>query len=86
MNTRSTNLSPLTVEDIFDKTPTHAVVEFSEDIDYAIQKQAANGMTANVMFTILHFYAARMMSDITAHAADRVGKGLEQSLAEMKEA
>lgn len=85
-DTRSPNLRPLVLEDIFDKTPSHAVVEFSQDIDYAIQKQADAGMTANVMFTILHFYAARMMSEITAQAEERVGKRLEQQLAEMKEA
>ena len=70
-DSRSPNLPPLSLEDIFDKTPAHAVMTFSEDIQYAIQKQAANGMTANIMFTVLSFFVANMMQDIQYEAKAR---------------
>jgi len=81
MNTRSPNLPPVALEDIFDKSPSHAVLEFSRDIEYAIQKQGDAGMSANVMFTVLHFHAANMMTDIQYQAKQRV---TERELQEAK--
>lgn len=73
---RSSNLTPLTIEDVFDKTPTYAVIKISEEIDYIIQKAAHEGVTANTLFTIFSFYAQTAMDDVKKDAQERVAKRL----------
>ncbi len=64
MNNRSKNLVPLSLDDVFDTSSKHSVINISQEIDYIIQKAIDEGTSANTLFVIFHFYAQNMMVDI----------------------
>ena len=81
VNLRSPNLSPVSIEDCFDTTSMQSVREFSDTLIYEINKQKDAGMSCNVMYVILQFFAANLMQDIQHDAKVRM---IEKELAEGK--
>lgn len=81
---RSPNLAPICLEDVFDQTPTYAVVEISAEINYLIEKYASHGISAAILYTIFSFYAANMMLDIQEEARKRVEERLKETASDVK--